>query len=210
MTYELEEFDDGHPLVELVRDVFGLSVASLLLAGYGRERPERVEHFEFTEKQEGGDITWKVWVEGGPLPYGYEPLVLAALLKFLLLRIKLDETYASDALEFSMDELLRNVSEAVIPMTADAAEMIIVKYMNISYRAETWDEGWTQKHKKPKCRNLSRLVVGYTSPVYQGDWDGPPSRLFYRASLSTDLVHGLKNGKFTFAGMQLGAVRPVR
>jgi hypothetical protein len=210
MSYDLKEFHAGHPLVEFVIDAFGLPIASLLLAGYGREHPEQEERFEFTVKREGGDKTWKVWVEGRTLPFGNEPLVLAALLKFLLLRIKLDHMYVSYGLEFSMGELLREVRQDVIEMTEEEVERIIVKYTKVSYRTEVWDERRAQKHKKPVPRSESRLVFGYESPVYEDDWGGIPRRLFYRASLSIDLVQGLKNRVFTFAGMKLGPVNPVQ
>jgi hypothetical protein len=202
MSYDLNEFHAGHPLVEFVVDAFGLPIASLLLAGYGREHPEQEERFEFTVKREGGDITWKVVVEGRSLPFGNEPLVLAALLKFLLLRIRHDEMYVSYGLEFIMEELLREVRQDVIEMTEEDVERIIVKYSKVSYRTEVWDGRRAQKYKKPMPRSESSLVVGYTSPIYDDDWGGTPRRLFYRVSLSIDLVQGLKNGLFTFAGMR--------
>jgi hypothetical protein len=68
------------------------------------------------------------------LPKGKEPLVLAALLKFLLLRIDLDdERKVSHNFEFNMQALLEEVGRDGTRMTAAEAEKIIERYVSTSY-----------------------------------------------------------------------------
>jgi hypothetical protein len=197
-----------HPLVAFIYEAFGKQFGDLLLVGYGKEPTQQEASFEFTEMGEQGTVSWTVEVIAHPHPGGKEPLVLAALLKFLLLRIDLDdERHVSPSLEFNMQVLLEEVGRDGTLMSAAQVEEIIDRYVKISYVRNTQpQEGEVNPGERTKGQY--RLVVGYTTLTYKDEGDERRRRLVDRVELFPALVEGLKDGEITFAGMKLGERRP--
>jgi hypothetical protein len=198
-----------HPLVAFIYEAFGKQLGDLLLVGYGRDPAEQEASFEFTELGGEGTGRWIVEVIAHRLPGGKEPLVLAALLKFLVLRIDLDdERYVSPSLEFSMQELLEEVGRDGTVMSAAEAEEIIDRYVRISYHGRTPEpqegESYPREWRKVRCL----LIGGYKTLTYRDEGDERPRRLVDRIDLYPELVEGLKAGEIIFAGMKLGERQP--
>jgi hypothetical protein len=197
-----------HPLVAFIYEAFGKQFGDLLLVGYGREPTEQEASFEFTETGGEGTDSWTVEVRARPLPGGKEPLVLAALLKFLLLRIDLDdESHVSPSLEFNMQALLEEVGRDGTLMSAAEVEEIIDRYVKISYvrNAQPQED---EVNPRERTKGQYRLVVGYTTLTYKDEGDERRRRLVDRVDLILELVEGLKGGEITFAGMKLGERQP--
>lgn len=200
-----------HPLVAFTYETFGKQLGDLLLVGYGNESAGQKASFEFTESTGKGTASWIVEVSARRLPSGKEPLVLAALLKFLLLRIDLDdEVNVSHNFEFNMQELLEEVSRDGTHMTAAEVEEIIERYAGTSYHRREAEPRSGSVRPRRRTSGLYLLVVGYTKLIYGDEGDEHPRRLIDRVNLTSDFVDELKRGEITFAGLKLGERRPEK
>jgi hypothetical protein len=198
-----------HPLVDFIYAEFGKPLGDLLLVGYGSKTAGQKASFEFTEQTAMGTASWIVEVSARPLPQGKEPLVLAALLKFLLLRIDLDnERNVFHNFEFNMQALLEEVGRDGTRMTAAEAEEIIERYVLTSYHLRDAEPRPGLVRPRERTSGHYLLVVGYTTLLYRDEGDEQPRRLLDRVNLASDLVEGLKRGEITFAGMKLGERQP--
>lgn len=197
-----------HPLVTLIYAKFGKSFGDLLLVGYGSERAEEEATFEFTELREGVLVRWTVKVTANQLPSGKEPLVLAALFKFLLLRIDLDDSWhVSSNLEFDMNALLEEVGRDGTCMSAEEVDEIINKYFKVTYTTQGSDPNWAKSYSEPRYNGQDHIVVNYTKLTYRDDSDALPRRLVNRVHLCQSLVDGLKRGEIIFSLMNLGYIK---
>jgi len=197
-----------HPLVEFVYTTFGEPLGALLLVGYAGEA-EKQASFKFRASKGGATRTWVVDVTARALPCGREPLVLAALLKFLVLRIDLDDpSYVSRSFEFDMQMLLGEVGRDGTHMTEEEADEIIEKYAGLSYTIREWEPKGPRAFRRARARGYYTFLSGYTTLTYRDEGDTAAKRLVDRVTFSEDFVEGLKRGEITFAGMKLGQRRP--
>ncbi len=193
-----------HPLVEFIYSNFGEPLGALLLVGYASEA-EKQASFKFRASKGGGTRTWIVDVTARALPCGREPLVLAALLKFLVLRVDLDDpSYVSRSFEFNMRELLDEVGRDGTRMSEEEADEIIEKYAGLSYTLREWEPKGPKAFRRARARGYYTFLSGYTTHTYRDEGDTRARRLVDRVTFSEDFVEGLKRGEITFAGMKLG------
>lgn len=203
---------EEHPLVAFVYDTFGRPLGDLLLVGYGSARATQKKSFEFTAPRGGKTAgRWVVDVTG-ELPRGNEPLVLAALLYFLVFRVDHDEhMYVSDSFEFDMGNLLKEVGrDGQTRMSPEEAQHIIEKYVGLSYTLRELEPGADVVEARSRVMGLRTLFISYTYFFNRGDDDAEPMRIIDRVRIDKELVGGLKRGELTFAGMRLGKRRPAR
>jgi hypothetical protein len=199
-----------HPLVEFVYSTFGEPLGALLLVGYASEA-EKQASFKFRASKGGATRTWIVDVTARSLPCGREPLVLAALLKFLVLRVDLDEpSYVSRSFEFNMRELLEEVARDGTRMSEEEADEIIEKYAGLSYTLREWEPKGPKAFTRARARGYYTFLSGYTTLKYRDEGDTRARRLVDRITFCEDFVEGLKRGEITFAGMKLGQRQPDR
>jgi hypothetical protein len=200
-----------HPLVEFIYSEFGKPLGDLLLVGYGSAQAGRKESFEFNAPRGGGDVRrWAVDVTGGELLSGNEPLVLAALLKFLLFRVDHDnEMYVSDSFEFNMQNLLREVRrDGRTSMSPEEAHQTIEKYVRLSYTLREVEPGADLAQARSRTVALHTFLSSYTYYFEREDYDAEPVRLINRVRINKEFVEGLKCGRLLFAGMELGERAP--
>ena len=157
-----------HPLVDFIYSEFGKPLGDLLLAGYGRPPGGRKESFEFHAPWRGKTArTWLVEVTARSLPGDIEPLVLAAILKFLLDRVDFDEDeYVTATFEFNMHNVLRELArDGTTRVSAEEAHQIILKYTGLSYALrERITDTLRASHKKQgegQLYLLARLHVDH-------------------------------------------------
>ncbi len=199
-----------HPLVEFVYSTFGEQLGALLLVGYAGGA-EKQASFKFRAPMGGATRTWVVDVTARALPRGREPLVLAALLKFLVLRIDLDDpSYVSRSFEFNMRELLEEVARDGTRMTEEEADGIIEKYAGLSYTIREWEPKGPKAFRRARARGYYTFLSGYTTLNYRDEGDTRARRLVDRVTFCDDFVEGLKRGEITFARMKLGQRQPDR
>jgi hypothetical protein len=199
-----------HHLVEFIYSTFGEQLGALLLVGYAAEA-EKQASFKFRAPRGGATRTWVVDVTARSLPRGREPLVLAALLKFLVLRIDLDDpSYVSRSFEFNMRELLEEVARDGTRMSEEEAGGIIEKYASLSYTLREWEPKGPKAFTRARARGYYTFLSGYTTLNYRDDGDTRARRLVDRVTFCEDFVEGLKKGEITFAGMRLGERQPDR
>jgi len=197
-----------HPLVEFIYSNFGEPLGALLLVGYASEA-EKQASFKFRAPMGGGTRTWIVDVTARALPCGREPLVLAALLKFLVLRVDLDEpSYVSRSFEFNMRELLDEVGRDGTRMSEEEADEIIEKYAGLSYTLREWEPKGPKAFRRARARGYYTFLSNYTTHTYRDEGDTRARRLVDRVTFCEDFVEGLKRGEITFAGMRLGQRQP--
>jgi hypothetical protein len=197
-----------HPLVEFVYSTFGEPLGALLLAGYAGES-EKQASFKFRASKGGPTRTWVVDVTAHSLPCWKEPLVLAALLKFLVLRIDLDNpSYISRSFEFNMHELLEEVARDGTHMTEEKADEIIEKYTGLSYTIREWEPKGPRAFGRVRARGYYTFLSSYTTLTYKDEGDTEAKRLVDRVTFSEDFIEGLKRGEIIFAGMKLGQRQP--
>jgi hypothetical protein len=198
-----------HPLVEFIYSTFGEPLGDLLLVGYGSHQERQQVSFKFRAPKGGVTQTWIVDVTAYALPCGREPLVLAALLKFLVLRVDLDyPDKVSNSFEFDMERLLAEVGRDGTRFSVEEAEEIIEKYTKISYTLREWKTKVPKAHKRARAKYS--FLSGYTTFTYGDEGDTQAMRLIDRVTLYEDFVEGLKKGEITFAGMILGERQPER
>jgi hypothetical protein len=196
-----------HHLVDFIYSEFGKPLGDLLLVGYGHMHAGRKETFEFNAPRWGdAPRTWLVEVTARALPIGTEPLVLAALLKFLLGRVDMDDPgYVSGTFEFNMDNLLRELArDGWTHVTAEEVHRTILNYTRLTYTLRELTRKTFGPPKKSRARGLYRFLSGFTYiTVRDGDGAGP-TRLVDRVTINEDFAEGLKRGEIIFAGMKLG------
>lgn len=199
-----------HPLVEFVYSTFGEPLGALLLVGYAGGAGKRAS-FKFRAPRGGATRTWVVDVTARSLPCGREPLVLAALLKFLVLRIDLDDpSYVSRSFEFNMRELLEEVARDGTRMSEEEAGGIIEKYAGLSYTLREWEPKGPKAFTRARAKGYYTFLSSYTTLNYRDDGDTRARRLVDRVTFCENFVEGLKRGEITFAGMKLGQRQPDR
>lgn len=199
-----------HPLVEFVYSTFGEPLGALLLVGYAGVAGKQAS-FKFRAPMGGATRTWVVEVTARSLPRGREPLVLAALLKFLVLRIDLDDpSYVSRSFEFNMRELLEEVGRDGTRMSEEEADGIIEKYTGLSYTIREWEPKGPRAFGRARARGYYTFLSGYTTLNYKDEGDARARRLVDRVTFCEDFVEGLKRGEITFARMKLGERQPDR
>jgi hypothetical protein len=198
-----------HPLVEFIYSTFGEPLGALLLVGYGSEQAKKKASFKFQVSRGGITKTWIVDVSSHALPSGREPLVLAALLKFLVLRVDLDDpSNVSHSVEFDMQKLLEEVGRDGTRISEERAREIIEKYTSISYTIREWDPKGPKASRRARTRGYYTFLSNYTTLTYSDEGDTRARRLLDRVSLYEDFVEGLKRGEIIFAGMKLGERQP--
>lgn len=199
-----------HPLVEFVYSTFGEPLGALLLVGYAGEAETRAS-FKFRAPMGGATSTWVVDVTARALPCGREPLVLAALLKFLVLRVDLDDpSYVSRSFEFDMQKLLAEVGRDGTRLSEEEADEIIEKYTGISYTIREWEPKGPKAFTRARARGYYTFLSGYTTLIYRDEGDTRARRLVDRVTFCEEFVEGLKRGEITFARMRMGERRPDR
>lgn len=199
-----------HPLIEFTYSNFGEPLGALLLVGYASEAEKQVS-FKFRAPMGGAKRTWIVDVTARALPCGREPLVLAALLKFLVLRVDLDDpSYVSRSFEFNMRELLEEVGRDGTRMSEGEADEIIEKYAGLSYTLREWEPKGPKAFRRARARGYYTFLSSYTTHTYRDEGDTRARRLVDRVTFCEDFVEGLKRGEITFAGMKLGQRQPDR
>lgn len=200
-----------HPLVEFVYSTFGKSLGDLLLVGYASEQAQKKASFKFYAPRRGVTKTWIVDAASRALPRGNEPLILAALLKFLVLRIDLDEPgNVSPSLEFDMQKLLAEVGRDGTCISEEETGEIIEKYISISYTISEWEPKGTKGYSSTRAKGSYTLLSRYTTLAYKDEGDTRAMRLVDRVAFYDDFVEGLKRGEITFAGMKLGQRQPTK
>jgi hypothetical protein len=201
-----------HPLVEFIYSEFGKPLGDLLLVGYGSAHAGRKESFEFNAPRGGRDVRrWAVDVTACELPRGNEPLVLAALLKFLLFRVDHDdEMYLSDSFEFNMQNLLREVGrDGRTRMSPEEAHQAIEKYVRLSYTLREVEPGADLAQARSRTMGLRTFLSSHTYYLERENHVVEPVRLIDRVRIDKEFAEGLKGGKLLFAGMELGERVPA-
>jgi hypothetical protein len=197
-----------HALVEFIYSNFGEPLGALLLVGYTSEA-ENQASFKFRASMGGATRTWIVDVTARSLPCGREPLVLAALLKFLVLRVDLDDpSNVSRSFEFNMRELLKEVGRDGTRMSEEEADEIIEKYAGLSYTIREWEPKGPKAFRRARARSYYTFLSSHTTLTYGDEGDTEAKRLVDRVTFCEDFVEGLKRGEITFAGMKLGQRQP--
>jgi hypothetical protein len=201
-----------HSLTEFIYAEFGKPLGDLLLVGHGHIEAGRKESFEFNAPRgEDAARTWLVEVTARALPRDIEPLILAALLKFLLGRVDLDDPeYVSGTFEFNMDNLLRELArDGWTGVSAKEVHDTIVKYTRLSYTLRELVRKTFGPPTKSRARGTYTFLSGFTYITErEGDGTGP-MRLVDRVKINEEFVEGLKRGEIIFAGMKLGKRLPL-
>lgn len=194
-----------HPLVEFIYSTFGEPLGDLLLVGYASECAEQKTSFRFNAQRGDSNGTWMVDVTANEMPCRKEPLVLAALLKFLMLRIDLDDPgHVSSTFEFDMQKLLAEVGRDGTIITEEAADDIIEKYTKISYAIREMERKSAKARKIKRGGGYFTFLSGYRTLSYKDEGDDHYKRLVDRVTINGDFVEALKRGEITFAGLKLG------
>lgn len=185
-----------HHLEVFIKQTFGDDMGALLLAGYGEEAGLRETSLIVAGVTDGGgEADWLIEISGN-MPYGEEPLVLAALLKLLLTRGPLSVWF-----DFSLEEVLVELDWQDRRFAQDAVDSAVRKYAGLSY--ERKDAAGNE------ARGMYTLVVGYdqiTDGVNEGD---NRVRVLNRVHFHPPLVEGLRNFRMEFAGIEFGELRSV-
>lgn len=201
-----------HPLVDFIYSEFGKPLGDLLLAGYGRPPGGRKESFEFHAPWRGKAArAWLVEVTARSLPGDIEPLVLAAILKFLLDRVDFDEDeYVTATFELNMHNVLRELArDGTTRVSAEEAHQIILKYTGLSYALRERITKPFRPPTKSRVRGNYTFLRGYTW-ITDRHADAPePTHIVDRVTINEEFVGGLKRGEIIFAGMTLGERRPA-
>lgn len=131
------------------------------------------------------------------------------VLKFLLLRVRLDDAWNdSHGLEFNMSELLEEVCSDGTSMTADEADEALDNYARITYRLHGPEPLGSESAPGVRAESWRTLVYSYTTIKYWDEGAGRLRHLVNRVNLDKEFVGGLKRGEITFAGMDLGRIQP--
>lgn len=169
-------------------------MGAILLAGYGGEVGLRETSLEVVAAAEGGGKeTWLIEISGD-LPYGEEPMVLAALLKLLL-----SEGPLGVRLDFAVEDVLAELGWQDRRFARDAVDNAVRKYTGLSYAR--------RREGEAEARGLYTLVTGYdqiTDGVAKG---GGRARLLDRVHFHPHFIDGLRDFRITFAGIDFGALR---
>ena len=135
--------------------------------------------------------------------------MLAALLKFLVLRVDLDHpSNVSRSFEFDMQKLLGEVGRDGPRMAEEGVDEIIEKYTGLSFAIREWEPKGPGAFRRARGRGYYTFLSSHTTLTYRDEGDTEEKRLVDRVTFSEDFVEGLKRGEITFAGMKLGQRQP--
>lgn len=169
-------------------------MGAILLAGYGGEVGLRETSLEVVGAAEGsGEETWLIEISGD-LPYGEEPLVLAALLKLLLSKGPLGVRF-----DFAVEDVLAELGWQDRRFARDVVDNAVRRYTCLSYAR--------RREAETEARGMYTLVTGYdqiTDAVTEGSGR---ARLLDRVHFHPYFIGGLRNFRITFAGIDFGALR---
>jgi hypothetical protein len=190
----------AHPLTTFVFETFGQQFGDLLLAGYGAETGGRPRKLYLTEEEGGAEARWVIELVARRLPYGDEPLVLAALLKLLLSR-----TSISHHLEFELEELLVELRWRDDMGTRHQVETAITCFVRLLYDKQL-DERAERSRSATMGGGYYHLLTGYVRGGKSGSIGGSLVGTLSGVDFDTGFIEGLRQRRVYFAGINFGAL----
>lgn len=193
----------NHPLAEFVYSTFGKPFGELLMAGYGEESPPERMSFTFTEGYDGGGIEWVIDVTSGRPLKGQEPLVLAAVLKLMLGRPGISQTF-----EFLVEDLLDELGWAHTRASERAADRILEKCVYVNFHKYE-REGMRERYEKAHTEwGRYKLISGHVMSRKREPGEPSPGRVSHRVDFDGEFAKGLGEGRVLFAGLDFGILNP--
>lgn len=193
----------GRRLVAFVGEEFGGHLSTLLLAGLGKPAGASKHSLIVMLAEAGGGRRVRfleVTADGGELPHGDDPLMLAALLKLLAGR------GAASRLTFTLTELLALLGWGESVEAVRAVEGALARYYRTSY-VEVGERNHPLLPKQLGVVAEQRLLDGYfldDGSRHRGGRPGPPRTV---VDFNPQFLDGLN--RRTLFGIDWGLVRSI-
>jgi hypothetical protein len=193
----------NHPLAEFVYSTFGKPFGELLMVGYGVQTPPERRSFTFTERYDGGETGWVMDVTSSRPLRGQEPLVLAAVLKLMLGRPGMSQTF-----EFEMEDLLDELDWAHTRRNERAADRILEKCVYVNFHKYE-REGMRERYEKANTEwGRYKLISGHVMGRMREPGEPSSGRVKHRVDFDGEFTRGLAEGRVLFAGLDFGVLHP--
>jgi hypothetical protein len=191
-----------HHLEVFIRRTFGDLFSTLLLLGYGEGAGRREASIRIPGGGSGSARGGRLIEVSGELPYGREPLVLAALLKLLLARVR-----PPAELDFDLPTVMAEVgwpeTEVGWPETKDARGAVddaIRKYLGLTYTVR-------RAGGDGAGSGMYALVTGYDMDDEIEAEGMAATRSLRRVHFHREFAEGLHDSRVVFAGIDFGPLR---
>lgn len=184
-----------HHLEVFIRRTFGDLFSTLLLLGYGEGVGRREASIRIPGGGRGSARGGRLLEVSGELPHGREPMVLAALLKLLLARVR-----PPAELDF---DLLAVMAEVGWPETKDpqgAVDDAIRKYLGLTYTVRRGGGDGADS-------GMYAFVTGYDVDDEIEAEGMAVTRSLRRVHFHREFAEGLRDSRVVFAGIDFGPLR---